>query len=72
MFSIVYDDEPITDRVVLELFYNVIKNYDSIKITNENLGGDPKPGMVPKLKEFVIEYKNLEKLPRACTSSRKR
>ncbi|MCJ1301345.1 hypothetical protein MMC08_004144 [Hypocenomyce scalaris] len=56
VISLFYGDRQITDRLVLERFYNAIRDYQSIQIIDDHLGVDPKPGV---RKEFVIEYKNL-------------
>ncbi|KAF7965137.1 hypothetical protein HWV62_45420 [Athelia sp. TMB] len=68
VIKITYGDAHITDRAVLERFYNAIKDYQSIVISNENLGGDPKPNV---FKEFVIEYQNLNNIDNRCIKRRR-
>jgi len=56
ILSITYGGKLITEPSVKERFYNALRDYNEIQITNDNLGGDPQ-SHVPK--EFVIEYRNV-------------
>ncbi|KAF7973441.1 hypothetical protein HWV62_30775 [Athelia sp. TMB] len=68
VIKITYGGAHITDRTVLQRFHDAIRDYQPILISNETLGGDPLP-MV--LKEFVIDYKNVNNEDNRCLKSRK-
>ena len=68
VIKITYGGAHITDRAALERFHDAIRDYKPILISNENLGGDPRPGV---FKEFVIEYKNVNNTDDRCVKARR-